>query len=54
MGCGKSSPKREVYSNTIVPQETRKYQIDNLTLQPKTGKRKTNKNTSPKVVEGKK
>jgi len=24
MGCSKSSPKREVYSNTILPQETRK------------------------------
>ena len=24
MGCRKSSPKREIYSNTILPQETRK------------------------------
>ena len=24
MGCGKSSSKREVYSNTILPQKTRK------------------------------
>ena len=24
MGCGKSSSMREVYSNTILPQETRK------------------------------
>ena len=24
MGCNKSSPRREVYSNTILPQETRK------------------------------
>ena len=24
MGCNQSSPKREVYSNTILPQETRK------------------------------
>ena len=32
MGCSKSSPKREVYSNTILPQETRKTSIDNLTL----------------------
>ena len=23
MGCSKSSPKREVYSNTILPQETK-------------------------------
>ena len=26
MGCSKSSPKREVYSNTILPQETRKFE----------------------------
>ena len=32
MGCSKSSSKREVYSNTILPQETKKHQIDNLTL----------------------
>ena len=32
MGCSKSSPKREVYSNTILPQETRKTRIDKLTL----------------------
>ena len=32
MGFSKSSPKRKVYSNTILPQETRKHQIDNLTL----------------------
>ena len=30
MGCSKSSSKREVYNNTILPQE--KSQIDNLTL----------------------
>ena len=32
MGCSKSSCKREVYNNTILPQETRKSQINNLTL----------------------
>ena len=32
MGCSKSSSKREVYSDTIVPQETRKHKRDNLTL----------------------
>ena len=32
MGCSKSSSKREVYSNTILPQETTtKKRIDNLT-----------------------
>ena len=30
MGCSKSSLKREVNSNTIIPQE--KHQIDNMTL----------------------
>ena len=32
MGCSKSNSKREVYSNTILPQETRKTQINNLNL----------------------
>ena len=35
MGCSKSSSMREVYSSTILPQETRKqekHRIDNLTL----------------------
>ena len=32
MGCSKSSSKKEVYSNAILPQETRKHRIDNLTL----------------------
>ena len=31
MGCSKSSFKREVYSNTIIPQETRQIS-NNLTL----------------------
>ena len=31
MGRSKSSLKREVYSNKILPQETRKSQINNLT-----------------------
>ena len=32
MGHSKSSAKREVYSNTSLPQETEKSQINNLTL----------------------
>ena len=32
MGCSKSSSKREVYINTILPQEARKISISNLTL----------------------
>ena len=43
MGCSKSNPKREVYSNTILPQETGKHGIDNLTLPKTTGKRRKKK-----------
>ena len=36
MGCSKSSSKKEVYSNTILPEETKKKsQINNLILQLK-------------------
>ena len=49
MGCSKSSPKREVYRNTVVPQETRK----TSNRQPNTTGKKKNK-TPPKLVEGKK
>ena len=47
MGCSKSSPKREVYSNTILPQETRKTsnRQPNFTLKT-TGKRRTTKKKS--------
>ena len=50
MGGSKSSSKREVYSNTILLQQTRKNQMENLTLhlkqpekeqQPKKKKKKT-------------
>ena len=42
MGCSKSSPKREVYSNTILPQETRKTLTRQPNFTPKTtGKRGT-------------
>ena len=44
MECSKSSSKREVYSNTILPQETRKHQIDNLTLHLKQLEKKEQKN----------
>ena len=46
MGCSKSSSKREVYSNTILPQETRKIS-DNLTLHVKQSEKEEQKN--PKV-----
>ena len=43
-GCGKSSSKREVYSNTILPQETRKTSNKQPNFTPKTtGKRRTTK-----------
>ena len=52
MGCGKSSSKREVYSNTILPQETRKTLNRQSNFTPKTnGKKKQNPR---KLVEGKK
>ena len=41
MGHGKSSSKREVYSNTILPQETRKTSNGQPNFTPKiTGKNK--------------
>ena len=53
MRCSKSSPKREVYSNTILPQETRKTSNRQPNFTPKTtGKRRTKE--TPKLVEGKK
>ena len=49
----KLSPKREVYSKTILPQETRKTSNRQPNFTPKTtGKRRTKK--TPKLVEGKK
>ena len=53
MGCRKSSPKREAYSNTILPQEMRKTSSRQPNFTPKTtGKRRTKK--PPRLVEGKK
>ena len=44
MGCSKSSSKREVYSNTTLPQETRKTSNRQPNFTPKTtGKRRTKK-----------
>ena len=49
MGCSKSSSKREVYSITILPQETRKSSNRQPNLTPKTtGKRRK------KIAVGKK
>ena len=44
MGCSKSSSKREVYSNTILPQETRKTSNRQPNFTPiEIGKRRTKK-----------
>ena len=48
MVCSKSTFKREIYSNTILHQET--HQIDNLTLHLKELK----KRTKPPKISGKK
>ena len=52
MGCSKSSSKREVYSNTILPQEIRKSQINHLILHPKHLEKE--EQAKPKLVKGKK
>ena len=45
MGCSKSSSKRELYSNKIIPQETRKISNRQPNSTPKTiGKKRTIKN----------
>ena len=47
MGCSKSSSKREVYSNTSLPQETRKVSNKQLNCTPKaTRERRANKTQS--------
>ena len=47
MGCSKSSPKREFYSNTILPQETRKTSNRQPSFTPKTTEQKRIKH--PKI-----
>ena len=47
MGCSKSSSKREVYSNTILPQETRNISNKKPNLTPKAIRERRTKN--PKV-----
>ena len=54
MGCSKSSSKREVYSNTILPQETRKPSNRQLNVTPKTTRKKEQQKKSPKLAEEKK
>ena len=50
MGCSKGSSKREVYSNTILPQETRKISNKQCNLAPKAIRERTK---NPKVSRGK-
>ena len=52
MRFSKSSSKREVYSNTILPQETRKTLNREPNFTPKTTGNRTT--TKKKIVEGKK
>ena len=48
--CRKSSSKREVYSNTILPQETRKTSNRQPNFTPKTtGKRRRTTTKKPKI-----
>ena len=47
MGCSKSSPKKEAYSNSILLQETRKTQNRQPNITPKTTRKRRRKN--PKV-----
>ena len=55
MEFSKISSKREVYSNTILPQERRKTSNRQPNFTTKTtGKRRTKKKKHPKLVEGKK
>ena len=49
MGYSKSSSKRAVYSNTILPQEARKTRIDNLTLHLKQLENEEEEEKNPKV-----
>ena len=47
MGCSKSSSKREVYRNTVLPQETRNISNKQLNLTPKAiRERRTRKHQS--------
>ena len=52
MGCSKSSSKKEVYSNTILPQEIRKTSNRQPNFTPKaTGKRRRKKTKISRTKE---
>ena len=50
MGCSKSSSKRQVYSNTILPQETRKTSTRQPNFTPRTTEKE--EQNPPKLVKG--
>ena len=50
IGCSKSSSKREVYSNTILPQETRKTSNRQPNFIPKTTGKRTKKISRRKEI----
>ena len=52
MGCSKSSSKREVYSNTVLPQETTNISKKKSNLTPEELEKE--EKTKPKLAEGKK
>ena len=54
MGCSKSSSKTQVYSNTILPQETRKTSNRQPNFTHKTTGKEQQQKNPPKLVEGKK
>ena len=54
MGCSKSSSKRKVDSNTILPQETRKTLNRTPNFTPKTTGKRTTTTKNPDIAEGKK
>ena len=54
MGCSKSSSKREVYSNTILPQEARNISNKEPNLTPKTIRERRTKNPQSQQKEGNK
>ena len=50
MVCNKSNSKMDVYSNTILPQETRKTSNRQPNFTPRTTGRKRTKKQTPKLV----
>ena len=52
MRCSKSSPKREVYSNSISPQQPRKISNKQPKLVPKETRERTTKKKTPQLAEG--